>query len=153
MVRSRYPYPVWRMLSTRRQAMYIRVRLPGFRTRFDGKTMVAFGDIQPSELSKTYRIRLDYRFHCRPRVQVISPKLERYNDEDIPHMYGQEYLCLYLPGAGDWSPDKEIAKTIIPWAALWLNYYELWHATGEWLGGGHEPGDDEDPMQREVVIK
>jgi hypothetical protein len=100
-----------------------------------------------------YRIRLDYRFQRRPRVRVLSPELERYNDEDIPHMYGQKYLCLYLPGVGDWSPDKEIAKTIIPWAALWLNYYELWHATGEWLGGGHDPSDDEDAMQREVVVR
>lgn len=30
-----------------------------------------------------------------------------------------------------------ISDTIIPWVADWLLYYELWLATGEWLGGGH----------------
>ncbi|EKK00114.1 hypothetical protein RBSH_04450 [Rhodopirellula baltica SH28] len=22
---------------------------------------------------------------------------------------------------------------------MWLMYYEFWHATGEWLGGGEHP--------------
>ena len=30
-------------------------------------------------------------------------------------------------------------ETIVPWASLWLYYYEVWHATGEWLGGGEHP--------------
>jgi hypothetical protein len=34
-----------------------------------------------------------------------------------------------------------IADTIVPWAALWLVFYEYWLATGLWLGGGeHPPG-------------
>lgn len=32
-----------------------------------------------------------------------------------------------------------IANTIIPWTIEWLYYYELWLATGEWLGGGDHP--------------
>jgi hypothetical protein len=35
----------------------------------------------------------------------------------------------------------KIATTIIPWLSLWLYYYEVWHATGEWMGGGIEHGD------------
>ena len=27
-----------------------------------------------------------------------------------------------------------IADTILPWAALWLVFYELWCDTGRWLG-------------------
>jgi hypothetical protein len=32
-----------------------------------------------------------------------------------------------------------IHESIVPWTSLWLYYYEIWHATGEWLGGGHDP--------------
>ena len=34
---------------------------------------------------------------------------------------------------------QKFAETIVPWACLWLYYYEVWHATGEWLGGGLHP--------------
>ena len=30
-----------------------------------------------------------------------------------------------------------VVNTIIPWTSEWLLHYELWHATGKWLGGGH----------------
>ena len=39
----------------------------------------------------------------------------------------------------DWRPDQKISEFIIPWIAVWLYFYEVWHITGEWLGGGHEP--------------
>jgi hypothetical protein len=32
-----------------------------------------------------------------------------------------------------------VALTIIPWAAQWLVCYEIWHATGQWVGGGAHP--------------
>ncbi len=38
-----------------------------------------------------------------------------------------------------------LADTILPWASLWLFYYEVWLATGEWVGGGEHPGEREDP--------
>ena len=73
---------------------------------------------------------------------MLSPKLEAQDDNDrIPHMYRQERLCLYLPNNGEWAPSKPIATTIVPWTAVWLYYYEVWRATGEWLGGGEEPGE------------
>jgi hypothetical protein len=131
------------VIGLREQAFYIRLRLPGFKTRLEGRTMVATGDIQPCALCETYNVRLEYRVWRPPKVEVLTPTLQQRDGEKIPHMYGQKHLCLYLPGGGYWSPDQELARTIIPWAALWLNYYELWHATGKWLGGGHEPGDDE----------
>lgn len=34
---------------------------------------------------------------------------------------------------------KLLADTIIPWTVEWLYFYELWLATGEWLGGGEHP--------------
>ncbi len=57
-------------------------------------------------------------------------------------MYDQKRLCLYLPG--QWSGEKPIAVTIVPWASVWLYFYEVWRATGEWLGGGVEPCGDEE---------
>jgi len=36
-----------------------------------------------------------------------------------------------------------IAITILPWASLWLLYYEIWLLTGEWCGANQEhPADD-----------
>ena len=61
-----------------------------------------------------------------------------------PHLYLGGDLCLYLPGSGEWYPDKPVAATILPWASLWLYYYEIWLATGEWLGGGVHPVDSKD---------
>jgi hypothetical protein len=30
-------------------------------------------------------------------------------------------------------------QTIVPWAALWLFFFEEWLATDEWKGGGVHP--------------
>jgi hypothetical protein len=59
--------------------------------------------------------------------------------EQIPHLYPGEYLCLYRPKYLEWTSQDYIAETIIPWASLWLYYFEIWHAIGEWLGGGEHP--------------
>ncbi|MGH8092034.1 MAG: hypothetical protein ACREIF_00990 [Chthoniobacterales bacterium] len=34
-----------------------------------------------------------------------------------------------------------LADTIVPWTSRWLYFYEIWLATGEWMGGGipHDP--------------
>ena len=37
-----------------------------------------------------------------------------------------------------YSGDMLLAKVIVPWIALWLYYYEVWHATGSWLGRAHQ---------------
>ncbi|AIQ89412.1 protein of unassigned function [Methylobacterium oryzae CBMB20] len=29
-----------------------------------------------------------------------------------------------------------LGRTIVPWAILWLWFFEDWLATGEWRGGG-----------------
>ena len=96
------------------------------------------GSIRPTDASIEYRVNISYRLGRRPNIFVIAPTLCRQNDEKIPHLHKDGDLCLHLPG--EWSPDMLIADTIVPWTALWLYYYEVWHATGEWLGGGvHAP--------------
>lgn len=123
-----------------------------FRAWLVGAKLVAEGPVQPSPLNATYRVRIEYEVADFPRVWVLSPELATRDDGiSIPHMYGQERLCLYLPGTGQWSGDLLLGHTVIPWISLWLHYYELWHLTGEWLGGGVEPNID-GPYIREGKI-
>jgi hypothetical protein len=56
----------------------------------------------------------------------------------LPHVYPLNTLCLFL-GNREWHESIPIADTLVPWASEWLLYYELWLATGEWLGGGEHP--------------
>lgn len=102
--------------------------------------MTAEGVIRPGPLNDAYRVQIRYAVGEPPEVRVLAPALVcREGETKIPHMYNQERLCLYLPGAGQWSGEMSLGHAIVPWAALWLYFYELWHATGEWLGGGVEP--------------
>jgi hypothetical protein len=135
-----------RILGVRKQAMFLTARLPTFDSRVVGNSLVAIGKLQPSSLSETYTVRVSYQVGQNPRVEVLSPELQPRGDEKIPHMYGQKRLCLYEPGLGYWTGEQQLADTIIPWASLWLFYYEIWHATGEWMGGGHEPIDEDEDI-------
>lgn len=128
-------------------------RLPGFTARLHGHArLVAEGAVTPTALAETYRIRVDYRQNRMPRTWVLSPPLvARPPWTAIPHMFDQDRLCLFL--TGEWTADMYVADTIIPWAAEWLHYYELWHATGAWHGGGHEPAHGRPyrrPLQEQV---
>jgi hypothetical protein len=127
-----------RRISARDQAARLRAAFPGFRSQANGSVVTATGDIKPTALSATYRVEIRYDLGYSPDVRVIYPTLSaREDDPYIPHMYDQNRLCLFLPGRREWSSSMPLGRAIIPWAATWLFYYELWHATGEWLGGGH----------------
>ena len=52
---------------------------------------------------------------------------------------GHQMLCLFAKG--DWTPQKYISETIVPWAAEWCYFYEVWLDTGEWHGGGYHKGE------------
>jgi len=98
------------------------------------------GEIQPGEVCSVYEVRVDYRLRRAPKVHVLKPELERNSrDETVPHRYSDGSLCLYYPRHREWGPESAIAETIVPWTCEWLYYYELWQATGEWLGGGIHP--------------
>ena len=82
---------------------------------------------------------------AQPRVQVISPKLERHPDYEegpIPHIYRSEidpslpYLCLFSPSLREWDVSDFLADTTIFWANEWLYFYEGWLVTKKWRGGG-----------------
>jgi hypothetical protein len=116
---------------------------------FAKRTSVSFEwevSFQPTPLSKQYRIKLTYKVNDIPKVYVIEPeKLELFPEKDkLPHVYStaKQKLCLYFPKAHEWKPGMMVAKTIVPWASEWLQYYELWLATGNWLGGGVHIDED-----------
>jgi hypothetical protein len=137
-------FPRQRTFGVREQAARLRLSFPAFRTRVDGAWLISVGHVQPSALSARYKVEVRYRVGKRPQVRVLEPGLVcREDAKRIPHMYGQECLCLYFPPANEWTGEMSLGHMVIPWISLWLFYYELWHATGEWLGGGHEPGDEE----------
>lgn len=112
---------------------FLRIRWRLERIRWEG-------DLQPSDTSARCKIAVDYHFRRWPIVTVLSPALVRHdNGLPIPHRFADGSLCLYLTKSGEWTPSMYIAETTIPWAAHWLFHYEVWHATGEWMGGGEHP--------------
>jgi hypothetical protein len=136
------------VLSVNEQLARIRIRYPDFACRVIGARLRVEGNYQPTHLGETYRVRIDYAVGKPIEVRVISPELRRRQaDEKIPHMHRQELLCLHRPKRQHWTGDMVLADVVVPWVSLWLHYYELWHATGEWLGGGEEP-EDETPFRR-----
>ncbi len=113
---------------------------PDFQLIWNKGIATWIGTLEPIDLSERYKIKIQYNLQDVPKVWVISPELiDRHDGQKIPHIYPGKRLCLYLPGSGEWRRDMLIAETIVLWASLWLYYYEVWHATGEWLGGGVHP--------------
>jgi len=99
-------------------------------------------DARPTPLSRCYRLRIVFRQDGAPQVFVIEPDLtELAEGRKLPHVYEQRptRLCLYLPGAKEWNRSMKISETIVPWAILWLFYFEEWLASDEWKGGGVHP--------------
>lgn len=130
-------------LGVYEQRAHLRRVWPALRCDIHDGMLECRGVVQPSPLTNAYRIHLRYKVHQPPRVWVKEPVLRRRDpSQRIPHTYldddGTERPCLYLPGAGEWRQDKALAITVMPWLLLWLTYYELWLATGEWHGGGVE---------------
>lgn len=113
------------------QDFQIRQRFPGFqrRPRRVGEGLWT-GTLQPRESSPAYQVELRYRIGRAPTVKVLRPALA----VGAPHLYGDGTLCLYWTKDWRWSSDQFITKTILPWAADWLHYYELWLDCGKWLG-------------------
>jgi hypothetical protein len=136
-----------RALTLREQADRIRMGWPSFTVRCTRDQLVATGLMQPTPLNDTYRVRIVYESGEPPKAYVDSPPLRvRGDGQPIPHVYPGPRPCLYLPGEGEWTNRRSLARTIIPWLALWLYYYELSHATGEWRGGGADHGTVPAPL-------
>jgi hypothetical protein len=100
--------------------------------------------MSPTPLSREYGVRIDYRQGDVPTVFVDEPDLTALAEgRRLPHVYQQKptRLCLYLPRAHEWATSMRIDLTIVPWAALWLFYFEEWLGSNQWKGGGEHPGE------------
>ena len=97
-------------------------------------------DIIPTPNSYSYRIRIDYTIGSAPATYVIEPTIlsKAEGSNSLPHVFDNEkqQLCLYYGRIGEWTSSMFLAKKIVPWAAEWLFFYEIWVITGEWLGEG-----------------
>ncbi|PKP68481.1 MAG: hypothetical protein CVT82_15195 [Alphaproteobacteria bacterium HGW-Alphaproteobacteria-4] len=120
------------------------------RNRFPGRGSLRAGqltwvtDVAPTPLSRDYRVRLKYQQGGTPEIYVDDPDLSLLADGDwLPHVYSQvpARLCLYLPGTREWTLADAFDETVLPWAVLWLYYFEDWLTGGmtEWRGGGEHP--------------
>lgn len=129
-----------RPVSLAEQIAVMKLHFPNFHLRWKKNIVTWIGAIQPTRLSNNYTIKIIHQLHRAPNVYVLKPQLTNGPEgETIPHTYPENRLCLYHPRKQEWSQQMRIAETILPWASLWLFYYEIWQATGEWLGGGEHP--------------
>ena len=97
------------------------------------------GHVTPAAYTDTYEVLLDHVVGRTPIVFVVRPRLDLRADQDLPHVYTLNTLCLYY-GAEEWNPSRPLTD-LIGWACEWLLHYEIWVATGEWLAGGVHPGE------------
>jgi hypothetical protein len=108
----------------------------------------------PSPLSRDYDIRIEFRQGGRPQIFVDGPDLHLLaGGRRIPHLYQQRppKLCLYLPKTYEWQSWMRLDQTVVPWATLWLFYFEEWLASDEWKGGGMHPEGDDDHDRGEAA--
>lgn len=96
--------------------------------------------LQPSPASSFYKILIHYPMYGTIDVWASINDFDDIKDKDIPHIYDKNdnkkrlRLCLYY--GDEFKRGMSISETLIPWTIEWLYFYELWLATGKWLGGG-----------------
>jgi hypothetical protein len=113
------------------QIFRMRQLFPQFAYKSDKKP-AWYGTLRPTPESPEYRLKLEYRSGKSPKVWILSPEVR----PDAPHRYRDRSLCLYYPRYGEWHPGMFLAETIVPWAAEWLFFYEVWleDPDGRWFG-------------------
>lgn len=135
-------FPPTRGLDLAQQFLLLRRDFPHGDGQIRAGRMIWRQSIQPTPISRRYIVRLRYANSLSPETMVEEPRLVNIaGDRRIPHLYKQDpaQLCLYRPSNYEWSSRQALSQTIIPWAALWLFYFEDWLTSGEWSGGGQHP--------------
>lgn len=122
------------------QGMQLQKAFPDSSCEFGRGSLVWEGTIQPTSVSDSYRVRLEYRHGKLPKVRLIDPEIEYRNGSRPEHLYPDGSLCIFYPRRPEWNHGMSLVRTIVPWVSEWLLYYEIWLATGEWRGGGIHPG-------------
>jgi hypothetical protein len=125
-----------RPLSVAQQAISLTREFPAAYLHLKAGRLVWRHRLQPTPLSRSYRVQINYRTGGVPAVQVLD-ELACREGEQLPHTYGDKTLCLHE--RHDWSPQMWLATTTVPWTSEWLVNYELWLPDGVWYGGGQWP--------------
>ncbi len=117
----------------------MRARFPQFNAATNRGNWVRWvGTLKPTALSRTYTVEIAYEIPGRPEIRVVSPALEtRPGCDRLPHVFSEGQLCVHQ--AHEWRGDQVVARSVVPWVSAWLYFYEVWHATGLWLGEGTHP--------------
>ena len=123
-------------LSAAQQAFALRAQFPDVQGKLKAGRLVWTGELQPTPLSRSYRVQIAYGPRGQPKVRVLE-ELATYEERSLPHVYSDGTLCLHE--WHEWTATMSIADTIVPWTAEWLAHYEIWLMTGEWYGGGDWP--------------
>lgn len=146
-------------LTAPQQRARMLLEWPALESRVEGRVLHVTGVVQPSPITGRYAIQVVYRELAVPRASVLRPTLSRRSeapDIPIPHTFGfntpgAERPCLFYPDGREWNPGMPIAVTVMPWLLAWLMDYEIWVATGEWLGGGMPHRDDKRDLNNEAA--
>lgn len=132
--------PKRKALSIGMQVGRMAADFPSFRYRRQGSLLTWRGELQPLYSSPIYQVLVEYKFNGgqskHPKVFVLDPRLR----SDVPHTYSPGHICLYYPPDGTWNPYLYISRTVVPLAAEWLAFYEIWKATGTWYGPEKDHG-------------
>lgn len=127
-------------LSMGQQLFALKHRFPNSSITHNKGKLTWEARLTPTEGCETYELRLTWSRGRFPEVWARAGALERCEDlGSIPHQFGFDdksksvKLCLQRR---DWDSGQLIADTYVSWAMEWLVFFELWLATGEWLGGG-----------------
>jgi hypothetical protein len=123
----------------------MRAAFPGFVHWIGSNSSVTWkGPLQPNPCSSNYLIQVVYRLRGFPKVFVLKPALPA----GAPHRWPDGSLCLFWDKEWRWKDTEAISETIMVWAALWLEYFEVWKELEVWLGpSSHDPfpeGEDDD---------
>jgi hypothetical protein len=96
-----------------------------------GKAFFVLPDGRKIEVDfSEYRIKIEYGGFCKPRVFVLSHKLDR----NCGHINGDNTLCLYKLHNFVWKNTNSLAKDVIPLIYAWLYFYQDWCRTNIWYG-------------------
>lgn len=135
------------------QGLQLRNTFPDSSCTFGHGSLVWEGAIQPTPLSDSYRMRLEYRHGELPNVRIIEPEIQSRNGSHPEHLYPDGSLCLFYPRHREWNHGMLLARTVVPWASEWLLHYEIWLKTGEWCGGGIHPGKRKEQEARDLASR
>lgn len=100
-------------------------------------------------------------YRVMPIVRVIKPALipnvHAREEAPLPHVYCHpdditlSHLCLFDPRAREWDASMKISRTTVYWTIRWLAAYEIWEATGRWIGGGRHDENGIEPGERHAT--